>query len=91
MVHPGRSGGQCRLERGVVADAAGQFDRDIEAFVHVDEQHPVLAPPEHGDQHAEAARLVALGARRVDVGQGEVPWTVMADPDGNEFCLLTPR
>ena len=53
--------------------------------------HLDIAPPEHGDQHAEAARLVALGARRVDIGQGEVPWTVMADPDGNEFCLLTPR
>ena len=38
----------------------------------------------------ELARLLALGARRVDVGQGpDVSWTVLADPEGNEFCLLT--
>ncbi len=37
----------------------------------------------------ELARLLALGARRVDVGQGDdVSWTVLADPEGNEFCLL---
>ncbi|MGC5166262.1 VOC family protein [Luteimicrobium sp. DT211] len=40
---------------------------------------------------AELDRLLALGARRVDVGQGtDVPWVVLADPEGNEFCLL-PR
>jgi hypothetical protein len=37
----------------------------------------------------ELARLLALGARRVDVGQGpDVSWVVLADPEGNEFCLL---
>lgn len=42
-----------------------------------------------GDQAAEVARLEALGARRVDVGQGpDVTWVVLADPDGNEFCVL---
>ena len=40
------------------------------------------------DQAAEVARLEALGARRVDVGQGDVSWMVLADPDGNEFCVL---
>ncbi len=41
------------------------------------------------DQAAEVARLEALGARRVDVGQGtDVTWVVLADPDGNEFCVL---
>ncbi|GHE30797.1 lactoylglutathione lyase [Streptosporangium violaceochromogenes] len=41
------------------------------------------------DQAAEVARLEGLGARRVDVGQGgDVSWVVMADPDGNEFCVL---
>jgi hypothetical protein len=41
------------------------------------------------DQAAEVARLEGLGARRVDVGQGtEVSWVVLADPDGNEFCVL---
>ena len=39
---------------------------------------------------AELERLEALGARRVDVGQGpEVSWVVLADPEGNEFCLLS--
>ena len=40
------------------------------------------------DQAAEVARLEALGARRIDIGQGEPTWVVMADPDGNEFCVL---
>lgn len=40
------------------------------------------------DQDAEVARLEGLGARRVDVGQGQVSWVVMADPAGNEFCVL---
>jgi predicted enzyme related to lactoylglutathione lyase len=48
--------------------------------------------PYPGDDHAaEVARLRALGATDIDVGQGEVPWTVLADPEGNEFCVLTPR
>lgn len=41
------------------------------------------------DQDAEVARLEALGATRVSVGQGDdVTWVVLADPDGNEFCVL---
>lgn len=46
--------------------------------------------PRPGDQGAEVARLEALGARRVDVGQGTAGWVVMADPDGNEFDVLQP-
>ncbi len=54
--------------------------------------HLDLAPPADGDQEAEVERLIRLGARRVDIGQGDdVTWEVMADPDGNEFCVLTPR
>jgi catechol 2,3-dioxygenase-like lactoylglutathione lyase family enzyme len=41
------------------------------------------------DQAAEVARLEALGATRTDVGQGpDATWVVLADPDGNEFCVL---
>ena len=40
------------------------------------------------DQDAEVARLEALGARRVDIGQGDESWVVLADPDGNEFCVI---
>jgi predicted enzyme related to lactoylglutathione lyase len=43
------------------------------------------------DQAAEVERIVALGARRVDVGQGDVSWVVLADPEGNEFCVLSGR
>jgi catechol 2,3-dioxygenase-like lactoylglutathione lyase family enzyme len=42
------------------------------------------------DQAAEVARLEALGAHRVDIGQGDVSWVTMADPDGNEFDVLRP-
>ncbi|HEY2959848.1 MAG TPA: VOC family protein [Actinomycetota bacterium] len=43
------------------------------------------------DQAARVARLTGLGARPADIGQGEVPWVVLADPEGNEFCVLDPR
>ena len=44
------------------------------------------------DQNAELERLLQLGARPADVGQtGEEPWHVLADPEGNEFCLLKAR
>jgi Glyoxalase-like domain len=36
-------------------------------------------------------RLLGLGAVRADIGQGDVPWQVLADPEGNEFCVLDPR
>ena len=39
-------------------------------------------------QQQELERLLALGARHVDIGQGEQTWLVLADPEGNEFCLL---
>ena len=43
------------------------------------------------DQTAEVERLEALGARRIDIGQGDVTWVVMEDPEGNEFCVLSSR
>ncbi|MFG3660480.1 VOC family protein [Streptomyces sp. NPDC047706] len=43
------------------------------------------------DQEAEVTRLLALGARSADVGQGERAWVVLADPEGNEFCVLRSR
>jgi len=53
--------------------------------------HLDIAPPADERQDAEVDRLVTLGATRLDIGQGDVNWVVMADPDGNEFCVLTPR
>ncbi|MEU1480218.1 VOC family protein [Streptomyces sp. NPDC005760] len=43
------------------------------------------------DQEAEVTRLLALGARHADVGQGEQPWVTLMDPEGNEFCVLGER
>ncbi len=43
------------------------------------------------DRDAEVERLVGLGATRVDIGQGEQSWVVLADPEGNEFCVLGAR
>ncbi|WP_456844487.1 VOC family protein [Cellulomonas sp. P5_C6] len=54
--------------------------------VHLD-----LLPYPGDDQAAEVARLRSLGATDADVGQGDAPWKVLADPEGNEFCVLHPR
>ncbi len=54
--------------------------------VHLD-----LATQSDAGQRALVARLLELGARPVDIGQGDVPWAVLADPEGNEFCVLEPR
>ena len=43
--------------------------------------------PTDRDQESELKRLLALGASPVDIGQGHVSWHVLADPEGNEFCL----
>lgn len=63
-------------------------DKTVKNRLHID-----LAPGPDDDQAAEVARLEALGATRVNVGQDEsqVTWVVMADPEGNEFCVLSPR
>ena len=64
-------------------------------FVRIDEErkaksrlHLDFRPD---DQEAEVARLVAHGARRVNIGQGDQSWVVLADPEGNEFCVLGQR
>jgi predicted enzyme related to lactoylglutathione lyase len=54
--------------------------------------HPDLYVTDGGDVEAEVERLVALGASRADVGQkGDEGFVVLADPEGNEFCLLYRR
>ena len=47
--------------------------------------------PVDRDQAEEVERLEQLGATRADVGQGDVDWVVMRDPEGNEFCVLASR
>jgi hypothetical protein len=63
-------------------------DKDLKNRLHID-----LAPRAGESQEEEVKRLESLGARRVNVGQMEdlVTWVVMADPEGNEFCVLSPR
>jgi hypothetical protein len=58
-------------------------DKAVKNRLHLD-----FAPD---DQDAEVERLIRLGARRVDVGQGDAGWVVLADPEGNEFCVLGTR
>ncbi|WP_216586466.1 VOC family protein [Streptomyces brasiliscabiei] len=53
-----------------------------------DRVHLDLLPHPGDDRAAEVARLRALGATDLDVGQGEVPWTCLTDPEGHEFCVL---
>jgi hypothetical protein len=57
-------------------------DKVVKNRLHIDVSPIDREPAE------EVERLIALGARRVDIGQGDVPWTVLADPEGNEFCVL---
>ena len=47
--------------------------------------------PADGSNDAEVQRLISLGARPTDVGQGSAPWVVLADPEGNEFCVVRPK
>ncbi|MCZ7377668.1 VOC family protein [Micromonospora sp. WMMC250] len=60
--------------------------KTVKNRVHVD-----LATTSAAHQAQVIARLTDLGATPADVGQGDVPWTVLADPEGNEFCVLEPR
>lgn len=94
------SGWRISFESDVVVSLSGpdaqQPDLD---FVAVSDARAVknrlhldVAPFADDDRDAEVARLVALGAEHVDVGQGaDITWVVLADPQGNEFCVLSPR
>jgi hypothetical protein len=61
--------------------------KQVKNRLHID-----LAPHTSQERDAEIAALIARGARRVDVGQSpDATWTVLADPEGNEFCVLSSR
>ena len=72
---------RCRWSSSAVPEPKAGKNR-----VHID-----LASTSAAHQAAEVDRLLGLGATRADIGQGEVPWVVLADPEGNEFCVLDPR
>jgi predicted enzyme related to lactoylglutathione lyase len=60
--------------------------KSVKNRLHLD----LTSEPE--DRDAEIERILALGARRVDIGQGGTEsWTVLADPEGNEFCVVRPK
>ncbi len=56
--------------------------KTIKNRLHID-----VSPIDRG-RDEEVERLLALGARHTDIGQGEQNWVVLADPEGNEFCVL---
>ena len=60
--------------------------RSVKNRVHLD-----VAPPAGADHAAAVAELIAAGAAPADLGGPALPWRVLADPEGNEFCVLTPR
>ncbi|MFD8482885.1 VOC family protein [Kitasatospora sp. NPDC059673] len=68
-----------------------EFLRSSDGRTAPDRLHLDLLPHPGDDQSTEVARVRALGATPLDLGQGEVPWTVLTDPDGHEFCVLAPH
>ncbi|MFG3096852.1 VOC family protein [Streptomyces sp. NPDC048202] len=73
------------------ADGTGPYlelFRSPTAHTAPDRVHLDLLPDLGGDKAAEVARLEALGATGLDLGQGDVPWTCLGDPEGNAFCVL---
>ncbi|KXK60300.1 glyoxalase [Micromonospora rosaria] len=79
----------------VLRSAAGvgpylRFRRTPDAKTGWNRVHLDVRPYPGDDHAAEAARLRALGATAVDLGRSDIRWKVLADPEGNEFCLLTP-
>ncbi|MGW3645409.1 VOC family protein [Streptomyces sp. NPDC000878] len=80
-------------EHAVLRSAKGvgpylEFLRKPGAKTVPDRVHLDLLPYPGDDKAAEVARLRALGATDLDLGQGDVPWTCLADPEGHEFCVL---
>ena len=66
------------------------FAREPEGKVVKNRLHVDVKPVDR-EQTAEVRRLLDLGARLADVGQGDVSWVVLLDPEGNEFCVLSDR
>jgi hypothetical protein len=80
-------------EQAVLRNAKGvgpylEFLRTPDVRTVPDRVHLDLLPYPGDEKAAEVARLRTLGATDLDVGQGDVPWTCMSDPEGHEFCVL---
>lgn len=82
LTPPGGTGAPIEIITRPTMPADDRKDR-----IHLD-----VAPGEYDDQGEVVAQLLAVGARRADIGQtGAESWVVLADPEGNEFCVLSPR
>ncbi|HEX6256306.1 MAG TPA: VOC family protein [Euzebyales bacterium] len=85
-------------DREAAVEPAGGLEADVGlVFVPVPEPkvgknrvHLDLASATTADQDAIVERLITRGARHADIGQSDVSWVVLADPEGNEFCVLAP-
>ncbi|BDH05021.1 VOC family protein [Streptomyces seoulensis] len=82
--------GHARLRSARAAGPYLEFISTPDVKTGLNRVHLDIRPYPGDDRAAEADRLRALGATDLDLGQGDVPWTVLADPEGNEFCVLTP-
>ncbi|MFY0512452.1 VOC family protein [Streptomyces anulatus] len=69
----------------VLAFARVPEGKSVKNRLHID------VSPSDREQGEEVLRLIGLGARRADVGQGDASWIVLTDPEGNEFCVLGDR
>lgn len=106
-VDPGRLGRfwEQALDTERLTDEPGIYETRLGlgdgAFLDLCFQRVARAPGESQRLHLDlgggasqdevVARLVGMGAQRVDIGQGDVPWTVLADPEGNPFCVVEDR
>ena len=77
------SGDGCELDLTLVPV---QKVKEVKNRIHLDLASATLA-----HQQELVARAMELGGKQIDIGQGAVPWVVLADPEGNEFCVLEPR
>ena len=68
-----------------------EFLRSPEPKTVPDRLHIDLLPYYGDDKQADVDRLRDLGAADLDLGQGDVPWTCLTDPEGHEFCVLATR
>ncbi|MEU4112001.1 VOC family protein [Streptomyces sp. NPDC048208] len=82
--------GHARLRSAKAVGPYLEFIRTPDAKTGLNRVHLDIRPYPGDDRAAEAERLRALGAADLDLGQGDAPWTVLTDPEGNEFCVLTP-
>src|SRR4051794_5248738 len=84
-------------DESIVEPPSGEPGLEL-TFVPVDDKkvlknriHLDLRSRTRAEQDDQIQRLMATGATEADIGQGDVPWAVLADPEGNEFCVLEPR